>query len=357
MREPIGTMVTGVGGGGHGEQILKALRLADTPYEIIGGDMNPYSEGLAHVDYPYILPPVTDPDYLPAVLRVCRKHGVRALFHGSEPELKMFSAHREEIESQGILLPVNPAAVIDLCMDKFKTFTWLREHGFTSPETMLITSRDDLKRVDFLPAVLKPSVGGGGSNNLFLAQTKREAEFLGESLLDNIGPFIVQQYVGTTDSEYTVGVLCDLDGNFINSIAVKRMILSGLSNRIKIGNRMGDDGFGEILGISSGVSQGDIGPYPEVTGPCERVTLEMGCRGAVNFQCRYFEGSVYVFEINPRFSGTTSLRAMVGYNEPDILIRRHVLDEEIEPRFPYRSGTIVRGLSETFIENRDIPHG
>ena len=29
-------MITGIGGGGHGEQILKALRLAGRPYRIIG---------------------------------------------------------------------------------------------------------------------------------------------------------------------------------------------------------------------------------------------------------------------------------------------------------------------------------
>ncbi|GAG21532.1 unnamed protein product, partial [marine sediment metagenome] len=34
--EKVPVMVTGIGGGGHGEQIVKALRMASTPYEIIG---------------------------------------------------------------------------------------------------------------------------------------------------------------------------------------------------------------------------------------------------------------------------------------------------------------------------------
>ena len=61
------------------------------------------------------------------------------------------------------------------------------------------------------------------------------------------------------------------------------------------------------------------------------------------------DGEIYVFEINPRFSGTTSLRAMVGYNEPDVLIRHHVLGEPVEPGFAYAEGTILRGLSETYV--------
>lgn len=46
---------------------------------------------------------------------------------------------------------------------------------------------------------------------------------------------------------------------------------------------------------------------------------------------------------------------MVGYNEPDLLIRKHLLGEQITPRFPYKSGFVLRGLQETFIEKIDFP--
>ncbi|HLC15017.1 MAG TPA: hypothetical protein VJL89_02170 [Thermodesulfovibrionia bacterium] len=85
----VNVMVTGVGGGGHGEQILKALRLADTEYEIVGSDMSALSKGLQEVDHPYILPPASDNLYINSLLAVCRRHRVQALFHGSEPELKV----------------------------------------------------------------------------------------------------------------------------------------------------------------------------------------------------------------------------------------------------------------------------
>lgn len=75
---------------------------------------------------------------------------------------------------------------------------------------------------------------------------------------------------------------------------------------------------------------------------------EMASRGPLNIQCRKVEEKVYPFEINPRFSGTTSLRALVGYNEPDILVRKHVLREEITS-IDYKKGVITRGLSELYI--------
>jgi carbamoyl-phosphate synthase large subunit len=346
-------MVTGVGGGGHGEQIVKALRLAPTAYTIVGGDMTPVSTGFARVDHPCILPPARDPQYIDAVLAVCRRRGVRALFHGSEAELKVMSRERDRIEAAGIFLPINPAEVIDTCMDKARTVAFLQAHGFGVPRTVTIRSGADLADVPFLPAVLKPSVGGGGSAGVLLAQTREELQAFGGFLLESYPEFIVQEYVGRPEDEYTVGVLLSMDGELINSIAVRRYILSSLSNRIKVPNR-GDPALGPILAISSGVSQGDVGRFPEVTRQCEEMALALGCRGAVNIQCRFVDGRVVVFEINPRFSGTTSLRAMVDYNEPDVLIRRHCLGERIEAGFPYREGVILRGLEETLIADHDF---
>jgi carbamoyl-phosphate synthase large subunit len=53
-----------------------------------------------------------------------------------------------------------------------------------------------------------------------------------------------------------------------------------------------------------------------------------------------------IFEINPRFSGTSSIRAMLGFNEPDLLIRKHLLGETLPERPTYRYGTVLRGLRE-----------
>ena len=357
MRNRIPVMVTGVGGGGHGEQILKALLMADTPYKIVGGDMNVCSKGLADVDYAYVLPPATNQDYIPTLLSVCEKHGVKALFHGCEPELKAFSENRELIEGRGIFLPINPQSVIEQCMDKAKTAAWLSEHGFAVPRTVLVQSEKDFESIDYFPLILKPHVGSGGSNNTYLVQNRDELFLFGKLQLQVIGSFIAQEYIGTPESEYTVGVLHDMDGDFINSIAVRRILLSGLGTRMKTFNRTGDPRFGDTLVISSGISQGDIAPYPEVTGTCEAIASAIGSKGALNIQCRLFEGRVYVFEINPRFSGTTSLSALAGYNEPDILVRKHILREEIHSRFEYRSGTIMRGLVESYCEASKVQVG
>lgn len=347
--EPVTVVVTAVGGGGLGEQLIKALRLASTPYRIIGTDMAAASKGRAEVDHFEQVPPARDAGFVPALLDLCRRHGARAVLCGSEAEIAVLDRNREAFAAAGLFVPIQPGAVLDICLDKVKTAAFLAEHGFATPAYARITSREELDAFPHLPAVVKPSTGGGGSANLFLAQKREELVFFGEYLLRQYREFIVQEYVGTPQTEFTAGVLLDMDGNLWNSIAVRRNILTALSNRLREPNRTGRAELGSVLAISNGVSQGEIGAFPEVCGECERIAQAIGARGAINIQCRVQGGRVYVFEINPRFSGTTSLRAMVGYNEPDLLIRRHVLGEEIAPRFAYRSGMILRGLAEAYL--------
>lgn len=352
---PISVAVTGCGGGGHGRQIIKALRLAETKYNIVGTDITKIASGLSEVDHAYLIPPARDENYLPAILDICKRHDVRALIHGNEIELKMHSANREFLEAQGLFLPINPRPVIDLCMDKIATATRLTELGFHVPKFLRVRALSDVETFENLPAVLKPSVGGGGSANLFLVQDPDELRATAQHLLKLYDEFILQEYVGTPEDEYTVGVLIDQDGQLLNSIAVRRYILSALSRHTVVPNRTKRTELGPTLAISGGISQGEIGPFPDVCKPCEDIALALGARGSINFQCRFVEGRVVVFEINPRFSGTTSLRAMVGYNGPDVLIRSGLLGEKITPHFPYKSGIIMREMREVYIPDMNIP--
>ncbi len=347
-------MVTGIGGGGHGEQIYKALRMSENKYDIIGTDMMSESAGLKLADHAYLVPGASSPEYIPGILELCRKHNVKALFHGSEPELKAFSRDRDLIRKNGIELFINPAHVIETCMDKSATVKFLSNNGFNFPRSVTIRSKADVEQVTFMPVVIKPSIASGGSANTIIAQNKSELEMFCAYMSGIYSEYIVQEYVGTPESEYTVGVLLDMQSNLVNSIAVKRFISSSLGCRLKVKNKTGNTSLGEYLIISSGISQGEIGSFPEVCGPCEKIALALGCTGAVNIQCRLVDGKVYVFEINPRFSGTTSLRAMVGYNEPDLLIRKHILGEKILSRFTYKSGFIMRRLEEVFIEHEFV---
>lgn len=345
MNEPITALVTAVGGVGVGEQILKALLLVGG-YRLVATDVDERCPQFALADETSVLPAATDPGYLYALFETCKRHDVDVLFVGSEQELTVVSEARSQFAAAGIVAAVDRNLTVRICMDKNLTSEFLGARGFRVPRHVLVERHRDCDGIDWYPVVVKPYRDGRGSRGCFIAQDRRQLRSLLDYLAPQSATLMVQEYVGNADQEYTVGVLHDLDGNFLNSIAVHRRLDLGLSVRQRVLNQTGRAELGDELVISSGVSQGSVGTYPEVTGTCERIARALQVQGPLNVQCRLVDGEVVVFEINPRFSGTTSLRAMVGYNEPDVLIRRHLLGETIPERFPFRRATILRSLRE-----------
>ncbi|RPE13232.1 ATP-grasp domain-containing protein [Chitinophaga lutea] len=349
----IKVLVTGVGGGGLGEQTLKALKLSKLPLDIIAADVTPISKGLSQVKRAFIVPPASSSNYINEVLSICAAEKVNVLFCGSEAELKKLSKHRQQIIDAGIFFPINNDKVIATCLDKFKTAEFFRENNIPYPKTYKITCLSDIDQIGTFPLVLKPNTGAGGSANTMIVQSKDELFAFVKYLLGFYNEFVAQEYVGDPESEYTVGVLSDMNGKLINSIAINRFISSGLGNRIKVKNTSGRSELGEHLIISSGISQGEIGRFPLVTKQCEEIAQKIGSTGPLNIQCRLVNGKVYIFEINPRYSGTSSMRAMVGFNEPDLMIRHHYLNEPIKRNFEYDEGYVIRGLDEEYLPKKD----
>lgn len=338
----IPVVVTGVGGGGVGEQVMKSLQICGDQYRIVGTDMTRFSIGLHRADTGYILPPAKDDRYMDELLKVCDKEEARVLIPGSEPELRAISKQRQRFTEKRILLLINVQKVIDRCMNKWETHQWLVGHGFKSPDSYL-PNEYNLPDIE-LPAIVKPAVGGGGSFNCYMAQDRNELSFFISYIRKQGIPPIVQRYMGDVNNEYTVGVLTDMtNGELLGSIALRREITSGLSNRMRIPGRSGG-----TLVVSSGISQGEFRDYSQVRQECERIALALGSRGPLNIQCRVHEGKVYVFEINPRLSGTTYLRTLASRNGPDILIRRHLLGDN-SPLAKYEEGLALRGLTEEVV--------
>ncbi|MBI2577865.1 MAG: ATP-grasp domain-containing protein, partial [Candidatus Wildermuthbacteria bacterium] len=297
-------LITGVGGGSTGEGLIKSLRLAKTPYYIVAVDALPVSFGFFEADAYYQIPSASSAHYLEKILDICRKESIRVVIPGSEPELKKMSENRDIFAKEGILLLINNASVIERCMDKWETYLFLKDHGFDVPKSYLIHEESEVEAVDIFPAVIKPIRGGGSSVNAFLAQDKEELAFFVRYLLrQGIVP-MVQEYIGSPKEEYTIGVLHTLDGKFLESIALRRQILSGLSSKVRIKNRTSHPYF-DTLAISSGYSQGVIGDYRQVREYAEKISQAVGSTGPLNVQCRKTEKGIYTFEINPRFSGTT----------------------------------------------------
>jgi carbamoyl-phosphate synthase large subunit len=305
-------LVTGVGGGAVGHQVLHALQLLGNKYDITAVDADSYSFGLYEVQKRYVVPLASAPGYLKAIQSVIAREKIKVVIPGTEAELKVLAAHREAITCDGCLVLVNPLPVVDLCLNKFHLSQWLREHGFGTPDTVRADDWRSLAARKGFPLVAKPCSNSSGSRNVSILSGEQEVLRYLDSC-DAAG-IIFQEYIDAADEEYTVGLCVDYGSRLIDSIALRRKLTGmTLGSRRVISDRS--------YALSTGYSQGFIVKQPTVQAACERLVESIGICGPANIQCRLVHEQVMIFEVHPRFSGTTSLRADVGFNEPDILIR------------------------------------
>lgn len=333
-------LVTGVGGQSVGHQVLHALSLKTDAYEIITADADPFSFGLYSSNKRCLLPWANSDDYLPAVLRLISKHGIQVIIPGTEPELYKLTQHHEELGAAGCLLLANPGEVTSICRHKGRMDAWLGEHGFKTPKTATAATWQAMVEETGYPLVGKPASETGGSRDVKLLVNAQEVERYISDM--NGADILLQEYVADGESEYTVGVMISREGTVIDSIVLHRKLV-GMSLGTK--RRHGDI----VHTLSTGYSQGYIIKHPSIQARCEELALAIGARGPMNIQLRLVDGDICVFEVHPRFSGTTSIRASAGFNEPDVLIRNFLFGETIG-RLDYRHNVAaIRAFQHTLV--------
>jgi carbamoyl-phosphate synthase large subunit len=313
-------LVTGVGGRSVGAGILHALMRVDPAvrdrWEVVATDADPFSWGLYVADHGALVPRADAPEYLDRIRDLIARYEIEAIVPGTEAEAALLSARRDELP-----LPViaNDARLMPLMMDKGQAETKLRELGLNFIPSYSWEQRDQAVDAFGFPVFVKPTRGTGGSRGVHLVTSATELEALTPFVSDESRP-IVQPYVGDGDNEYTVGVLSDRAGEVIDSIVIRRKLI-GLS---LLDSKRVENGTATV---STGISQGFVVRHPEIQEYCEELASRLGSIGPMNLQLRIHEGEPYVFEIHPRFSGTTPIRASAGFNEPDILLRNHLHGE------------------------------
>ncbi len=333
-------MIAGIGGASLGTEIHKSLMLAGR-YEIYGCDISSTAYGLYDPGFAGTFHIGRD-NYADEVLDACRKSGAELLIAGGEGPMLLLNESSARFREAGIRIVSNSPDVVTICSNKETTFEYLAENHVAVPRTRAISGRSDLDSVG-LPCIVKPAINSGGSASVFFAVNEDDAIVYAEYIHRSGSYPIAQEYVDIQEGEFTIGVLSLPDKSIAGSIALRRSLDAKLSVAYR--------GRGGI--ISSGYSQGYIGEYPDLCRQAELIALAVGSRGPLNIQGRVRQGMLLPFEINPRFSASTYLRALAGFNEIDIFIRCLQTGSRPEP-VAIRPGWYLRSLAEQYVAGEEL---
>lgn len=321
---PYNIAVTSVGGGA-GQSVLRALRLSSLPLRTIGFDVNEWSAGLYTCDRGYIIPHSSHEDYADCLVKVLELEKIRVLIPGSDPEVMVIAKAREEFLNSGIFPITGSSEAVALCRDKLAGYKFFSDHDIPFARTAPASEASALADIAGFPIIVKP-ISGSASRGITIAFNKKQLEQQLEG-----GTKIVQEYLIPENwrkkqheltlqdvyegsvlrqiDEISIQMLFDHEGNFLGKFTSCNVLRDGVPMQID----------------PMAVPQAE-----EIAFKMASLLVAKGYIGPCNLQCKVTERGPIFFEINARFTGITAVRAAMGFNEVEAVLRRVLLNEPVD---------------------------
>lgn len=310
-----------------GQGIIRSLLASElTDLRLVAVDPHPFSAGLYWTDERYLVPKANHKKFSSAIEDLVSRIRPDVLIPGTDVELLPLALIKTRLASMyGVKVIVASPEVIRIADDKYKTYQFLTENGFSAPDSCLPGEELALEERMGYPLIVKPRVGAR-SQGIIKVNNRKELMQASQRTKNAI----IQECVGTDDNEYTAGTLY-MDGECSAAIVMRRDLRDGNTYRAYIEKS------------------------PELLDQVRSFANALKADGPANFQFRLDRhGQAKVFEINARFSGTTPLRALAGFNEVEMCINGAIFRQPIiQP--VVKNATFLRYWSETMIEdNADL---
>ena len=309
--------VSGVSGN-IAQGIVKGLRAACDPFRIIGLDGSLDNVGFYMVDHGVSMPRVSEANYLDRLIQVLREQRAELYLIGIDSEVPVVSVARERIESEsGCRVMVCDAPFVCRATDKLETSRMLGELGLRAPRTLpgdtpAEAALDQLG----LPLIAKPRRGNGSRG---VQKIESRAGLIEWQARAGAGQ-CVQEYLPGT--EFTCALLYDSKKVFRDYVCFQRRLEFGTTMEARVVR---------IETLEQAIRR--FGQLVAVEGP-------------INLQLRLDrEGCPSIFEINPRFSGTTAFRVVCGFNDP-LRVALHYLQGQPISQVEVRQVQIFRYLEQ-----------
>ncbi len=271
----------------------------------IAVDPSPLAPARYAADLHLFPPRIDDPGYVPFLQDLVARHGVRAIVPLTDLDI--------EVLARADLPALVPAPEIARAtFDKYEAHELLLSHGLPSPPTWLPEEEPDA-----YPVMVKPRQGSG-ARSIHPAADREEKDFFVRYVKE---PVMVQRLMD--GPEFSIDLLCDLDGRCLNAIP-----------RTMIESRGGESIKGTVIAD------------PELVALGARVGEALGVRGPCTVQAfRDREIGLGITDVNTRFGGAfpaPMYAARPGHTYPELIVRM-AMGERIEPHV----GDFAAGLTFT----------
>ncbi|MHC1719531.1 MAG: ATP-grasp domain-containing protein [Clostridiaceae bacterium] len=258
-------------------EIIKDFKMSlDKDSRIVAVGNSNTQAALYLADKQYVVPNITDEEYIPVILEICKKEKIDAVLTFIDLEVEVLAENREKFKEIGVQVLVPEAETARLCFYKYRMYDYLKYSNIKTVASF--KDFDDFyksyeaKELDF-PIFIKPETGCG-SVRARRVYSLDELKFACSQESD----LIIQEFI--EGFELDVDVYVDTISGKAVSIFAKKKLLTNLGGT-KIAFSYKDEKL--FRAVEDIVSKfGFFGP----------IDMEFFCR----------DGEYYLLEINPRFS-------------------------------------------------------
>ena len=251
---------------------------------VLAADVTGSAPALHEADAGFRVPPCDAPEYVPALVTLCRREGVVLVVPTTDREQPSITAGRAAFAAHGITLAASAPATVAITADKLETARFFAAEGVPSARVLdldqVLTGRAEVT----FPVVLKPRFGSGSVG----VQVVTDFEALRFFACRLTHPLLQEHVAG---EEFTLDVLVSPEGRAVCVVPRRRLETRG----------------GEI---AKGYTVRDA----ELEGWGRRIAERLpGAFGPLTLQCfRRPDGRLAFIEINPRFGGGFPLASRAG---------------------------------------------
>lgn len=273
----------------------RAAKQVKINFSLLGTDITELSPALQLCDKKLLVKPVSSPAYIPQMLEIVRKNGVKLLVPTIDTDLIILSENRAKFAGLGCHVLISSPEVVRICQDKRMTYRFFVENGFDAPEVMNVRTSLAKKTLAW-PKLLKPWDGAAG-RGVTVVNSRQELSVFGR----RIPNCMVQEFV--EGAEYTCDVYVDFNMR-VRCVVPRR--------RIEI--RAGE------------VSKGQVVKNRRIMERAADVVEKLGAGpGVITVQLILTpKGQIKFIEINPRFGGGAPLAIKAGADFPKWILQEVV---------------------------------
>ena len=324
---------------------LTDLRNEKEDFYFVGIDNTKDTMGFLWVDKFYIISNPSDPNYIKDLLNIAVKERIDLIIPWTNEEALLIAKNSKVFEKEGIKLLNNTEEKISSVIDKGLMFENLKVKGFPTPNFRSVSDLEEIEKAvkDFgypeKSIVVKPR-SLSGERGFCIIDNKPELDKRGFGNKLPLKAFLslLEESGKTTNLEYVV--MDFLEGE---DYSVDCLCKNGESIFIIPRTRINAMGGVSLIGETT--------DDPKIREQVQRVIKEFDFSFNVNIQLKYKKDTPFIYDINPRISGTIVANSGAGINLLYFGIKV-ALNEPIpgQNNIKYKGVKMVRYWDQKFIK-------